>query len=385
MAKSMRNISRVETKPKVSAKDNPPTEFEDNISNETETEATSVKRAITCTCCGKVKYDNQFYLNKNSVVFAGLFNKVPVCKSCLDSIYRKNALTFDSLAAAAGICSIMDLPYNEAMAYTHIENGIFQIGAYTKAQNLIALKDKTFLNSIVDGEFFDAKDKLKLEVEKTWKPQDKRNKASVIQKLGYDPFENLGLEDVDYRSAFNIMCGYLEDESICQDAHKTQSVITIVLTIIQCNKVEALLTHQYKNINPDPNKIKTLTSTKRDLQATISKLAEDNNISSKYQKENRATQSHLTAKMKEMQSAEYWQSKPNLFDVKTSAAMRQVFDLSHQSIMAQLELDGSDYAMMVKDQREIIKDLQDKCAALTEEKRNLENRIIQFEYKGGDK
>lgn len=384
-AKSMRNVARIETKTKVV--DETSSENVESKKNKVEPtvvlEGKPVVHTITCICCGRAKYDNYFYTNRTSVVFAGMYNKIPVCKDCLDSIYRSFALKYDALTSVAALCAIMDLPYNEAAAYTHIEDGMFQIGMYVKAQNIRSMAGKRFIDSIHDGEFFDTRDKLKVEIERQWKPQDKRNKASVVNKLGYDPFESFGLEDADYRSAFNIMCGYLEDESVVQDAHKIQSVITIVITTIQCNKVEALLTHHYKNINPDPDKIKTLTTTKKDLQQTISKLAEDNNISSRYQKENRSAQSHLTAKMKEMQDAEYWAAKPNIFDVKTSASFRQIFDISNQSIMSQLELSDSDYADMVKEQREMIIELQNKCDRLSEENRNLQNQLTYNEAEGG--
>lgn len=381
-AKSMRNIARLDSRQNVGSKSNPSDEADDILVGENE--GKSIRHTITCICCGRAKYDDYFFTNRSSVAFAGVFNKIPICKDCLDSMYRRYALKYDSLASAAAICALMDLPYNETLAYTHIEDGKFQVGQYVKTQNIRAMANKTFIDSIVSGEFFDAKDKLRTEAEKTWSPQDKRNKSSVVKKLGYDPFESFGLEDADNRLAFNIMCGYLEDDSICQDAHKIQSVITMVMTQVQCNKVEALLTYQYKNINPDPDRIKTLTTTKKDLQQTISKLAEDNNISSKYQKENKSSQSHLTAKMKEMQGADYWNAKPNMFDVKTSAAFRQIFDISHQSIMEQLELDGSDYAIMVKEQREMIKKLQEKCDILTEENRNLQNKVTYLEVKGGE-
>jgi hypothetical protein len=205
---------------------------------------------------------------------------------------------------------------------------------------------------------------------------DKKNKKYVISKFGYDPFDSFGLEDADYRMAFNITAKYLEDESILQDAHKMQSLVAMVMTIIQNNHVETLLTYQYRNIKPDTNEIKALTSTKKDIQATISKIAEDNNISSKYQKENKSAQSHLTAKMKEMANADYWEAKPNKFDVRTSAAMRQMLDISHQSIMSQLELTDSDYAQMVKEQREMIKNLQEERDRLAEELRNMTNKYI---------
>lgn len=334
------------------------------------------RHVITCVCCGKPKYEDYFFTNKSSYVFAGIWNKIPVCKECLDMLFRKFSLQYETMTCCAALASIMDLPYNEAFARTCLEDGRLKVGNYVRSQNMNRLKNKTFIDSIQDGEFFDTKDKLKEEIEKLWEPQDKRNKKFVISKYGYDPFESFGFEDTDYRSAFNITAKYLEDESILQDAHKMQSLITMVATTIQSNKVEALLTYQYKNIKPDTNEIKILTATKKDLQSTISKLAEDNNISSKYQKENKSAQSHLTAKMKEMENAEYWESKPNMFDVRTSAAMRQVADLSHQSILEQLELTDSDYAQMVKEQREMIKGLQEKNDRLEEENRNLTNKLI---------
>lgn len=334
------------------------------------------KHVITCVCCGKPKYEDYFVLNRYSYVFSGIWNRVPVCKECLDMLYRKFSMQYEPMTCCAAITAIMDMPYNEAYARTCLEDGRFKVGNYSRAQNIAQLKNKTFIDSIQNGEFFDTKDKLKTEVEKHWEPQDRKNKKYVISKFGYDPYDSFEFEDGDYRSAFNITAKYLEDDSILQDAHKMQSLVAMVAAIIQSNKVDTLLTYQYKNIKPDVNEIKTLTATKKDLQATISKLAEDNNISSKYQKENKSAQSHLTAKMKEMANADYWEAKPNMFDVRTSAAMRQVADLSHQSILEQLELTDSDYAKMVKDQREMIKNLQEKCDRLEEENRNLSNRLI---------
>ena len=334
------------------------------------------RHVITCVCCGKPKYEDYFFINRTSYLFVGIWNRIPVCKDCLSSIYRRYTLNYDQLASAAAICAIIDLPFNEALARTQFEDGDFKIGSYIRGQNISALANKRFIDCIVSGAFFDAKDKVKVEIEKLWEPQDRKNKKFVINKFGYDPFDSFGLEDSDYRMAFNITAKYLEDDSIVQDAHKMQSLVTMVMTMIQSNKVETLLTYQYKNIKPDTNEIKTLTATKKDIQTTISKLAEDNNISSKYQKENKSAQNHLTAKMKEMANAEYWEAKPNMFDVRTSAAMRQVADLSHQSILEQLELTDSDYAQMVKEQREMIKTLQEKCDRLEEENRNWANKFI---------
>lgn len=334
------------------------------------------RHVITCVCCGKPKYEEYFYKNESSFLFTGIWNCIPFCKSCLDSLYRRYSMDNEQMASAAAVVAAMDLPFVDASVRTQFEDGIFKVGNYARLRNFPAMRGKTFINSIVGGEFFDVKDKIKIDIERSWEIQDRRNKKFVISKYGYDPFEAFGYEDTDYRAAFNITAKYLEDESILQDAHKMQSLVTMVATILQSNKVETLLTYQYRNIKPDTNEIRTLTATKKDLQATISKLAEDNNISSKYQKENKSAQNHLTSKMKEMATAEYWEAKPNMFDVRTSAAMRQMMDISHQSILSQLELADSDYANMVKEQREMIKNLQEKCDRLEEENRNLTNRYI---------
>ena len=53
-----------------------------------------------------------------------------------------------------------------------------------------------------------------------------------------------------------------------------------------------------------------------------------------------------------------------------------MLDISHQSIMSQLELTDSDYAQMVKEQREMIKSLQEERDRLAEELRNMTNKYI---------
>lgn len=227
--------------------------------------AVGKRHVITCVCCGKPKYEDYFYTNRFSCLFDGIWNRIPVCKDCLNSLYRRYSKDYDERASAAMIAAIMDLPYIDAVAQAQFDGDNFKVGNYNRSQNLASMRNKTFIHSIVNGTFFDAKDKLKIEVEKAWEPQDRRNKKYVIEKFGYDPFISFGLEEIDYRSAFNITAKYLEDESILQDAHKMQSLVTMVMTIIQSNKVEALLSYQYRNIKPDVNEIKILTATKKDL------------------------------------------------------------------------------------------------------------------------
>lgn len=67
--------------------------------------------------------------------------------------------------------------------------------------------------------------------------------------------------------------------------------------------------------------------------------------------------------------------EPNLFDAKTSAAMKQIADLSNRSILDQLTLDANDYTDIIKEQREKLVLLQEKRDELEEELRVTKNLL----------
>ena len=71
----------------------------------------------------------------------------------------------------------------------------------------------------------------------------------------------------------------------------------------------------------------------------------------------------------------------NLFDINTSQAMKQIADLSNQSILDQLTWDANDYTHMIKEQREMIVSLNEKLDAQTEENRLLKNQIAESTQK----
>jgi ABC-type enterochelin transport system substrate-binding protein len=85
--------------------------------------------------------------------------------------------------------------------------------------------------------------------------------------------------------------------------------------------------------------------------------------------------------MKKLLDDDFEEIRVNLFDIKTSEAMKQVADISNRSIMDQLSLDGNDYTQMLKEQREMIVDLTAKTDELKEENRNLKNRLADMENK----
>ena len=85
--------------------------------------------------------------------------------------------------------------------------------------------------------------------------------------------------------------------------------------------------------------------------------------------------------MKEMLADGYEPIKVNLYDINTSEAMKQIADLSNQSIMEQLNWNSNDYTEMIKEQREMLEKLQSENSTLSEENRMLKNQLIDIKTK----
>ena len=85
--------------------------------------------------------------------------------------------------------------------------------------------------------------------------------------------------------------------------------------------------------------------------------------------------------MKELAADDFKAIQVNVFDIQTCAAMKQIADLSNQSILEQLSLESSDYIEMIKEQREMLGKITAERDELKEENRNLKNKLNDS---GGD-
>ena len=224
-------------------------------------------------------------------------------------------------------------------------------------------------------------EEAKEEREAKWSKSDKQNMNFAISTCGYDPFDNCGMTDNDRKYCFNILSGYLDTEGVTQDGHKIQSIIQIVQSQLQCRKLDEFINAELLSTHPDESKIKTWSTTKKQLLDSIAKIAQDNNLSSAYSQNTSKGANTLSYKMKEMVLNGFDDVKVNLFDIETSEAMKQIADISNRSIMEQLTWDSNDYTEMIKEQREKLLMLQDENGELKEQNRILQNQIIDLQNK----
>ena len=289
-----------------------------------------------CTSCGReLPLSTGFYSSK-SPLFA-LDKKINICKECfinnslnhdtgeIDEVKFKNMLRRTDFPYYRDNLQSATNQYAKEHGYVSDEDVKYHgddiIKLYMKNVNsLRQLSSKTFEDSEKDGfiqkrstvlkktddnikVLNDATDKKisgSQREEVKWSKKDKQNMKYVISTIGYDPFEDLGLSEYDKKYCFNILAGYCDTSGISEDGHKMHSVVEMTVLYAQCRKITEEMNVEFNKDDVDDTKISKLSSSKSTLLSSISKIAQDNNISSNYNKNSKQGQDSLSSKMKEM-------------------------------------------------------------------------------------
>ena len=328
---------------------------------------------LTCLKCGKEKEEGEFYVNKWSRIYKMNKSRVPFCKECVQELFNEYAGRYDEKTALVILCAELDMYYNiDIYKAVVAQNNCFNFGWYLRTLQNAQYQHKSFANSVVDGEMGKINPQ-KEDGDTKWSKEDKRNKKYVVSVVGYDPFEGYNMQDEDRKYCYNLLSGYCDIDGIKEDNHKMIGCIQIVQNQLQIRKIDEIINPELKDPNFDDSKLKSMTDSKKKLQDNITKLAQDNNISSKHN--GKRGKNAFTQKMKDMSEEGYEPARPNLYDIKMSEALKQVAQISARCIADQLDFDDSEYSAMVKEQREMLTALREKNETLEEENRNLKNEL----------
>lgn len=381
--------------------------------------ANKQKGTKECSFCHNKKKLTDFYISKSPLF--SVDERVPVCKDCVINEALNEDGTINEIELNK-ILKKIDRPYYKDLIesaitgfkneHSYIEDDdIIYYGKEILQRyfRLIAMRqdrDKSYEDSEKDNfihptsntpkstkeriakkyaDITENKDKQQVsqkpDSEIKWTKEDKQNMKYVISKLGYDPFESVGLDDFDRKYCFNLLSGYFDTPGILEDGHKKQCVIEITMSYCQCRKITDELNIELSKSDSNEKRITSLTSAKSSLLSSIATIAKDNNISSNYNKNSSQGLDSISSMMKEMEKNGFEEIRVNLFDIKTSEAFKQIDEISNQNIANQLTLDTNEYSDIVKEQREMIKSFESELEQLKEENRNLKNKVIDLESK----
>ncbi len=375
-----------------------------------------------CTACHDKLKESDFYISKSPMF--SLDGRVPVCKTCvINNSLNEETGEIDEIKLNK-ILRQIDKPYYKDLIesafnqfkreHSYIEDDKIKFYGRELLQlyfkNIAMRQDinKSYADSEQEGFMHQNNNRTRNTKEKIskkyadivanatketdddladnqgeikWTKKDKQNMKYVISTVGYDPFEDVGLSELDRKYCFNVLSGYCDTDGITEDGHKMQGVIEMTLAYCQCKRIAEILNIELAKDVVDDTKISKLTSSKSSLLSNIATIAKDNNIASNYNKNSKQGQNSLTSKMKEMSENGFAEIEVNLFDIKTSEAFKQIDEISNNNIANQLTLDNNEWSEIVKEQREIIQKYDTELETIREENRILKNKIIDLENK----
>lgn len=338
-----------------------------------------------CLKCEKERPTNRDFYLSNSENHSD--HRYPICKQCLKeslNFDEKDGMSDDSIDAIQKVLLEMNRPFlfslwassveesertNKDLLGLYMKNVMLNFKTYTWKQSEFNKSSPVEVSTIENEEGYET------EIVTTSMNRDKQD---VIRMLGYDPFEFESTEDKKY--LYNRLVDFL-DESALEDGFKLQAVIEIVKGFNQIDKINRAITNITNDVSSlasSSGGIKALITSKKDILSTLLKLAEDNGISVKHNNQKSKGAGTLSGIIKTLQEKGFEQSEINLFDIETAKGIRQVADLSNQSIVAQLQFDENDYNNMLIEQREIIQELDTKVIKLEEENRLLKKELMKL-------
>ena len=352
-----------------------------------------------CTSCG----DNKtlgFYTSFNPTQKE--LGRLWICKKCLEEEYQKYLAKYeDGRLALYYLCRKFDI-FFASSAYEGALNNTAKLGwsivaSYFKQIN--SFRDENYMAKNGYGNCFDQSfeflDRVNMpvvqaqteEVVETVKyvrkdvrelsQEDIQNEKDVIRLLGYDPFENEHPNDRKF--LFNKLIDFLDSDTLL-DNFKKPIVLEIVKSFNQIEKInQALALIEVDEIAESINDVKSLMTAKNTTLTSVLAMAKDNGISVNYSNNKSKGAGTLTGIIKELQEKGVHDAEVNLYDIETCDGMKQVADISNRSIMEQLVLNENDYTDMIKDQRLLIQELDDKSKKNEEENRLLKVKMKQIE------
>lgn len=346
---------------------------------ETRVKQTTVKKQ--CRCCLKEKAVNGansgFYVSNNVLDADG---RTSACKECI-----KNLINYDDILTVKEQLRNMNRPFLSEVWVSSLEEsesrGRDLFGQYIKNVQMPKYKDLGWDDSQKNNEsnekIISVDQRLTSEEFKTVMTfQDEQNKEDVLRMVGYDPFE---MEpDIDKKHLYNKLVDFL-DEGTLEDSFKLPAVIEIVKTYSQIDKINSAissLSSDVHSLSDNIGTIKSLSSTKKSMLDSVLALAKDNGISVNHNNNKSKGAGTLSGIIKSLHEKSIEAVDINVFDIETCEGMKQVADISNRSIMEQLMLNENDYSEMIKDQKELIHSLRNKCEQLEEE-----NRLIKIKLK----
>jgi hypothetical protein len=343
---------------------------------------------IMCVHHGKELSEDNFYKSNKGSLFKGL-DKMPVCKDCVKKIYMDyyHSNGKDVVTATFLTCRKLDMKFDLTTCQAALErangNGEDVMSWYMQMYNS--------LNQLTAPTSFDHSDSVntegsiedmvnKIQGATKLDSTDKRNMRDIKKKLGYDPFENSGMNDYQLARCYQELVSFLEDDDLAFDAYRLNIVLQIINTNMQIRQIDlfiSLLATNVKNFEDNMAMLVSLNNTKSKLVDSATKIYREN----KWLTTDATGKSKLSVLMKKYRDYGFTEAEVNYFDMTTSESARTIMDLSHKSIVDIVNFGEMEQRKIFEYQRELIDSKDKEIEKLAKEKFEIANELVDAKKK----
>lgn len=338
-----------------------------------------------CLKCSKSKtLKMDFYTTTSDLYVDG---KYPVCKKCVtDKLPPVDPHGIEYLEAVKNVLADLNKPFiyevwtSSISETSKTKKDLF--GTYIKNLNLnskykfLAYKDTE--NIEPESKNADKEETAKVIVEEfEFTNEDIQSQKDCIRLLGYDPFA--GYTKYDQKFLYSELIPYLDEDAL-EDQYKISVIIQLLNNNSQIRKIDLMinkLSSDDTSLLTNTAEIKNLASIKNAIATSNDKLSKENAIAIKHRGDKKAGRSTLGYMMKDLRELNFKDAEEDYYDMKRAYGMQMTADISHKSILSQLNFDEKDIEDMFKEQRDIILELQQQKEELEEKLREAKLIIKQ--------
>lgn len=317
-----------------------------------------------------------------------------ICVHCLTKLHEeyKNKYGLDDFEALYAICALIDVYYDHSLAQAVFNDHDLQfvdgvpmapdtswIDRYFRMLEDSDFKGQSFWGS--DNVSFYKTIAAAANVGSTegMSDEDKDNYNIIWATYHYDPFAQ---DDPKDRPRLMANLVTMIDDAMKDDLVRMNAALEIVRAYYRIEKIGETLNQLQMTANDtvqNSNAIKQLTAAKTQETTMVTNFSKDHGFAAKYALAKSKGSGTLSAVIRDMKDAHYDFGTINKYDIETSAAIKQVSDISAESIFKQVGFSSAEYADMVREQAEELKRLRELLNMKEEELRLFKEKELKQE------
>lgn len=322
---------------------------------------------------------------------------LPLCKICLRSIFEDfiNKTNFNYRLSIYHICHLIDFEYRDSAFKSLFQkwdkkNTDALLGGYLRIAHATHGKFGVFADSVIPYDLFnewtvdeDSIHNYQLTEE------DKNVREEVIRLIGNDPLEGYSYSDKHMSMLYNdILNGINANEDYLDDSYKFGVFLTIMQSNFHIRLLDTQLsavTSSFDIMKQSAPEIKALIAQKNNAIDALIKLYDKNKWLSENSSQAKSTLSYI---MKNMRELDFEKGMPSYFRQFTGQACKDLMDLSHKSIIDNIDFGDVETNAVFKTQRELIlqkdeeiENLRNELQKYAKENYELKGGVVQNVYK----